>query len=230
MPSPKIILGFIAAVFVLNVLFLDYLFVSQRSELIDFRTRLVQLTDSFKILGGRLYSAGDEVPPTVNNILNPVNTAVCPTSCVDLILLSTQSGKVPTSSLINPVYQPVTTTVTSKGEYFVPLGTGSITSTGAWVDVNTAQATIDTGAYSSVTAIYFEVVMHVSAGEVRARLYDTTTPFIYEGEQVQTTSSTGQLLSAKVPLRSGSKTYKVQMYSTISQGFLDQARIRIVTQ
>ncbi len=226
----KIALGFIAAVVVVNVFLLDYFFVSQRSELISFKTNLVQLTNSFKILGGRLYSSTDTVPPAVQNILNPVNNAVCPTSCVDLILLSTQSGRVPTSSLINPVYQPVTTTVTAKGEYFVPLGTGSINQTNDWTNVDSAQATFDASNYGSIKAAYFEAFLHTSSGEVHARLFDSSTPAVFFSSDVKSSSSSVQFLSAPVSLTAGLKVYKVQMYSTISSGFLDQARIRIVTQ
>lgn len=224
------ILGFVAAVFAVNVLLLDFFFVAQRNSLLDFQTRLTQLADSFKILGGRLYttSSGEQ---KIIPIAEPNNA--CPVACLDLISLSTSAAKLSTRSLVAPVFPTSTTTTptsSNKGEFFVPLGTGSVATLNQWVDVNTAQATFDTGTYSAITAIYFEAIMHVAQGEVRARLYDTTTPFIYDGEQVRTTSATGQLVFAQVPLRTGSKTYKVQMYSNISTGFLDQARIRIVTQ
>ena len=57
-----------------------------------------------------------------------------------------------------------------------------------------------------------------------------TTPEIFWSSDLKTTANTSTFLSGPISLSGGSKTYKVQMYSTISSGTLDQARIRIVTQ
>lgn len=233
-----LVLGFIGTVFVANVLLLDFFIVGQRNNLADFQTKLGQLSENFRILGGRLYDAtgGQIATPSAGtttpiSLLNPVNNAVCPTSCVDLIALSTEAGRVSTRSLINAPYAPVTTTVSSKGEYFVPLGSGSISSTGTtWTDIGSAQASFDAGNYSSIKAAYFEAILRTQSGEVHARLFDTTTPAILWGSDVSTQSNASTFLSGQITLSPGQKTYRVQMYSTIAPGYLDQARVRIVTQ
>lgn len=209
-----ILIGLILGI---NLILLDFFLVKQRNDLLDFQTKLIQLTPVTQIIS----SPSAEPQVIISNS--------CPQSCLGIITNATKSAapivKVQsTQSLLAPVTPP------SVKEFFIPLGTGSLTALNTWTDINTAQASFDTANYPSITAAYFEVIMHTNQGEVKARLYDTTTPFIYAGEQVSTTSNTGQLVSKQVPIRSGSKTYKVQMYTTITTGTLDQARIRIVTQ
>lgn len=228
----KIALGFIGAVLVVNILLLDYFFVAQRGSLLDFQTRLGQLADSFKILGGRLYTGGETKTPDGTLTLNPVNNSVCPNSCVDLISLAATAGsRVSTKSLITPSALTTTTTITStKGEFFIPMGSGSVAKTNNWTDIDSAQATFDAGNYGNISAAYFEVFLRVQSGDVHARLFDKTTPEIFWGSDLKTSANSSTFLSGPITLSRGSKTYKVQMYSTISSGILDQARIRIVTQ
>lgn len=204
-----------------NLVLLDFFFVKQKNDLLDFQTRLTQITP---ITQFSVATSSAEQQIIISNS--------CPQSCLGIITNATKSAAVAapvvkpqsTQSLLAPIAPP------SVKEFFIPLGTGSVTALNTWTDINTAQATFDTANYPSITTAYFEVIMHTAQGEVKARLYDTTTPFIYAGEQVSTTSNTGQLVSKQVPIRSGLKTYKVQMYTTITTGTLDQARIRIVTQ
>lgn len=211
-----------ALILVANLVLLDLFLVKQKNELLDLQTRLTQITP---LVQTQLPVASISGEPQV--IISNSNS--CPQSCLGIITNATKSATVvarpqSTQSLLAPITPP------SVKEFFIPLGTGSLTTLNTWTDINTAQATFDTANYPSMTAAYFEAIMHTNQGEVKARLYDTTTPFIYSGEQVSTTSNTGQLVSHSIPIRSGSKTYKVQMYTTIATGTLDQARIRIVTK
>lgn len=225
----KIALGFIGAVLVANVLLLDFFFVVQRNSLLDFQTRLTQLADSFKILGGRLYTTASGEQKIVP-VAEQSNT--CPVACLDLISLATATAKVPSRSLVTPVFQTSTNTTVSsnKGEFFVPMGSGSIIQTNNWTNIDSAQAAFDAGNYGSIKQAYFEAFLRVQSGEVHARLFDSTTPAIFFGSDVKTGANSATFLSAPITLSSGTKTYKVQMYSTITTGYLDQARIRIVTQ
>ena len=231
----KIFFGFIAGIFIVNVILLDFFLVSQRNDLVDFQTKLTQLSDSFRILGGRLYTAADqtgEATPAAQ-IFAPVNGNSCPVACLDLITLATNAAKLSTQSLVSPVFQttvPTTTTVTNKGEFFVPMGNGSIGQTNDWTNIDSAQASFDASNYGSIKAAYFEVFLRAQSGEVHTRLFDTTTPAILWGSEVTTNSQSTTFLSGQINLTGGQKTYKVQMYSTIGTGYLDQARIRIVTQ
>lgn len=211
-----ILIGLILGI---NLILLDFFLVKQRNDLLDFQTRITQLVPVTQIISS---SSGE--PQVIIS-----NSNSCPQSCLEIIANATKSAapvaKVQsTQSLLAPITPP------SVKEFFIPLGTGSLTTLNAWTDINTAQATFDTANYPPITAAYFEAIMHTNQGEVKARLYDTTTPFVYSGEQVTTTSTTGQLVSHIIPIRGGAKTYKAQMYTTIDTGVLDSARIRIVTQ
>lgn len=225
-----IIAGFVGLVLVANLLLLDYFLVSQRNDLLDFQTRLTQLSESFKLLGGRLLTlpASGQAGETTA-VIAPAFDLGCPASCVGLITVATISAKQAAAAV--PTVPATTPVSTSKGEYFVPLGSGSIAQANNWSDVTTAQATFDAGNYSNIKSAYFEAFLRTSgSGEVHARLFDSTTPAIFWTSEVKTTNSSSTFLSAPISLASGSKVYKVQMYSTISSAVLDQARVRIVTQ
>ena len=116
-------------------------------------------------------------------------------------------------------------------EFIIPLGSGQTGQTDQWVDIYAAQATIIKENYPSLKQAYFEAVMHVpnAQGELKARLYETTMPFVY-GDYLKTQSGTGQFVSIPMILQSGTRTYRVQINNQIGTGVLDSARIRIVTE
>lgn len=227
-----IAVGLVALILIGNLVLLDFFFVRQRDDLLSQQTRLTQMSESIRQLSRQPFS-GDERTEE-GGVVNPAQLYAdfaCPQTCVGLIKLATRSSAVRTSPATVPAATTTTTTSTAtKGEYVIPLGSGSTTKLNSWEDINAAQAALDTGNYSSIKVFYFEAILRTDAGEVKARLYDATTPFIYAGEELKSTSNTGQLLSVAVPLRSGAKTYKVQLYSTVATGHLEQARIKIVTQ
>ncbi len=129
--------------------------------------------------------------------------------------------------------QPQTQTNQSIKEYYIPLGTGSTTSD-SWQDQTGTDTTINTVDYNSIKEVYFEVNMHIPTknGQVQARLYNVTDKAIVSGSTVSTDAGVStKIVSPKINLSLGSKTYRVQMLSTLKyQANLDLARIRIVTQ
>ena len=206
-----------------NVLLLDFFFVSQRGTILDLQTRISQISDNTKMLGGLISNNQSSQEPTI------IPTESCPQSCVSLI--NAVKTAVPTVAPV--VSQPVT--VSRGGEYFVPMGSGSVLPSEAtssnWKTIEGAQATFDSGSYGNIKAAYFETFIHVATnGEVHTRLFDTTTPSVFFGSDKSTNQTVSTFLSIPVTLAAGSKTYKVQMYSSQSTGTLDQARIRIVVQ
>lgn len=226
MSLPKylyVVAGFVGLILVVNLLILDFFLVSQRNDLLDFQTRLTQLSESFKLLGGRILTAPSgqtSITPVV-----PVTDAGCSASCVGLITMATISARQSA-----PVSVPAASAPAASAEYFIPLGSGSISAGGDWTNVESAQATFDAGKYGVIKQAYFEAFLRTDNGTVQARLLDSTTPAIFFSSQLSTTNKSSQLQSAAVTLSSGSKTYKVQMKSDLLTGILDQARIRIVTQ
>ena len=220
-----IISGFVGLILVTNLLLLDIFLVSQKNDLLDFQTRLTQLSESFKLLGGRILTTTSPTGNTTVTAPTFLPDTSCPVSCVNLITMATISGK-------NTVYTvPTSSTVpTTAAEYFVPLGSGSVSAGGDWTNVESAQATFDAGRYGNISQAYFEAFVRIENGTVQARLLDSTTPAIFFASQLSSTSKTSQLISKAITLPSGQKTYKVQMKSDLFPGVLDQARIRIVTQ
>ena len=229
----SIAIGIVVFFVVANLLFLDYFFAVQRNEILDLQTRISQMAGTINNLGS-LVSIPTPVASPAGTPLVGVPTSElltggssCPQSCVSLI----NSSK--STSTVAPVVQQ--TNVVHGGEYFVPLGSGSLLSTEAssanWKTINGAAATFDAANYGTIKAAYFEAFLHVATvGEVHARLFDTTTPQVFFNSDVSTSNTTSTFVSAPITLSAGTKTFKVQMYSTQSEGYLDQARLRIVSQ
>ena len=235
----KIILGFLVVVLVGNVVFLDYFFVTQRSEVLDLKARMSQFSDSVKAAVERNYLTPAETAPSAPSTSPQTTTPTvtsqtsCPQSCLPLIdsAITAHAAKSVTTV-------PATTTTTTqglRGEYFINLGTGSVLNSEAsstnWKTLTSAQATFDISNYSNVKSITLELFMHAdNSGEVHARLFDATTPAIIWGSELSVASNTSTYKSAPISLTGGNKTYKIQMYSLLTTGYLDQARIHIVTQ
>lgn len=207
-----------------NLLFLDFVFVSQGSQSSDLSVKMEKLNDSFKILSNQVHlTSFSDVATAPAQITN----SACPTSC--MTAFNTALANIKTGGGATTVVNR-TTTVNQKGEYVIPLGSGVVASVGQWNDAYTAQGSFDTANFGSIKAFYFEALMHSPEGEIKAKLYDDTTPFSYDGQVLTTSSNTGQLLSIQMPLIYGKKSYHVKLYSTISlSASLDSAKIRIVT-
>jgi len=135
------------------------------------------------------------------------------------------------TTIIQKVTAPAPKTASKPTEFYIPLGSGEVTTNDKWVDIYSAQATINKSNYPTLKAAYFEAVMHIpnAQGELKARLFEATLPFTY-GDYLKTQSGTGELVSIPVILQSGTRTYRVQLNSQIGTGVLDSARIRIVTE
>lgn len=223
----KIVLIVILMVLGANAIYLDYVIVNQQNNLQDTKQKIDSYSEKLDVLAKKLNDANllkqvqgntAQIDPSIN-----LNSNACPRGCSDLITSAVGSIKIP---------KPTVPVTSSKAEYYIPLGAGQIDQLNAWTDVNTAQTSFDLNNFPKATAVYFEAVLHLAngTGEVRARLYDTSTPYIYAGNEVRSTSPTGELVSVPINLQHGQKNYKVQMYTTISTGVLDSARLKIITQ
>jgi len=221
----KILFLLVFLILIGNLLFLDVIYVQQKEQVADAKLRIGTLADSFKLLSEQVAEERPQASTPAAQIQQIQTTNACPQSCVTAFNAAIANVK-PGATTVTK-----TTTLNQKGEYVIPLGSGVGTKVGSWEDVYTAQGNFDTANFGPIRAFYFEVVMHTTEGEVKAKLVDDTTPFSYDGQVLSTTSSTGQLLSVQVPLIAGKKTYHVKLYSTISvSASLDSARIRIVTE
>ena len=148
-----------------NLLFLDYLFLNHKNDIAPLKEQVDDKKEEPK---------------------------VCPQKCTDLITSATLSAKATPPAIIvpSPIVSPALPS--TKAEYFIPLGSGSISSVNTWQTSNTAQATFDLASFTGAKTVYFETVMHIpnAQGEMRARLIDTSTPYIYAGQELRTVSGT----------------------------------------
>lgn len=218
--SPKTVLRVVVFLVLLNLIFLDVvLFRGQE-------TRVIEKT----------------VPiPVVSN--------ACPASCLSEISQATKNATLsimPTTppaesdsapaggTTPTPIEKPLSQiqTAPSVKEFFVPFGSGS-NSSDDWQDIAGLRATLDPANYGSIKTVTFEATVRIPTGNEIAyvRLYNATDKHPVWFSDVSLEGGTPQLLISKpITLDSGNKTYQIQMKTSLKfQAFLDQARLRIIT-
>ncbi len=123
-------------------------------------------------------------------------------------------------------------TTSSIKEFFIPLGSGSSTSSD-WEDVPGAQAYIDTTSYPSIKTVTFEVSLYTPTANqtAYARLYNITDKHPVWNSEVRIDGGTPKLLiSEAIKLDKGSKLYVVQMKTQLqARTNLENARVHIIT-
>lgn len=167
--------------------------------------------------------------PTASNAAEAASNAAdaqgdsCPAACQSLI-----------ASLSPPTAAPPIQAVQSTPrEVYVPLGSGT-TRSSQWEDIPTTETLINPTLYGTITEAYFIAPLRnpTGNGQVEAQLYNVTDKHPVWGSHVTLTGSTSQTVtSGTITLENGPRLYRVQIKSTLSyDAYLDQAKIRIVTQ
>ncbi len=119
---------------------------------------------------------------------------------------------------------------TTVKEFFVPLGGGTTTSSN-WVTLSGLETQVDSNNYNNIKSVFFEASLRLPTGNGRfyARLINISDNTPLEETVVYIEGSQGQRREIQFSLRSGNKTYGVQIRSTLGfEGILDMARIKII--
>lgn len=154
-------------------------------------------------------------------------TDTCSRSCIAEISKLIPTPVTTTTQIIAP-----TTSPSGVKEYFVPLGTGSGSST-TWQDVSGIQGYVDRNSYGTLKKVTFEVSLYTPTGNqtTYVRLYNITDQHPVWNSDVTGDGGTSQLkISQPITLDVGSKLYSVQMMTQL--GAITQvqnARIHILT-
>ncbi len=118
-------------------------------------------------------------------------------------------------------------------EYFIPLGSGVISSP-TLTTINGMQATVDGGAYGSNYTATFEISVSIPTGNETAnfQLYDATQNHpVWNSNVTFNSGGTPALLTAQITLDPGMNTYVVQGSTQLTYpAYITQARIHIITQ
>ena len=132
------------------------------------------------------------------------------------------------------VVQKETQTIvqTANKELFIPMGSGSTTSS-TFYDLSGTDVAIDTSKYTAIESVTFEASIWVEGGNGRAyaQLYNVNDKTAYIESQISNNTASGVVkTSGKIPIPSGQKTYRVQAKTDISNfaAHVDNARIKIV--
>ena len=120
---------------------------------------------------------------------------------------------------------------TAQKEIFIPIGSGS-TNSSSYADLSGLEVTIDTAKYSQIESVVFEGSIWVADGngKMYAQLYNKSDGHPVWFSEISTNSASGVLTtSSKITLDSGSKTYKVQAKTNLTEfaAHVDNARIKI---
>lgn len=150
----------------------------------------------------------------------------CPLSCLEKIDEATKS-----LALSTPKTVVQRAPQSSVKEFYIPLGSGSISST-TWEEIQNAEAYFDPWDYGKIQSITFEASMRIPTanGRVYARLYNVNDKNGLIETEVWVEGSTGvRTQSSSFNLPSGKKLYRVQLKSTMGyEAVLDLARLKIV--
>lgn len=151
----------------------------------------------------------------------------CPNSCLAKIEEATSSLR------LNPTTPQVAKTSSQLiKEFFVPLGSGSVSSAD-WSDVSGAQVYVNSASYGQMKKVVFEPSVHIPTGNqtVYVRLYNVTDKHPVWFSEVSADGGIPQLLfSQPITLDSGNKLYQVQAKTSLKyEAVIDQARIHITS-
>lgn len=201
--SSQTIFRIIISLFLLNLLFLDFVIFERQP------TQIIEKTISM-----------------------PIASNICPASCLSEISQATKSaagGSTPTPTA-KPASQPQQQT--SVKEFFVPFGIGS-NSSDDWQDIAGLKVTLDPANYGSIKIVTFEASVRIPTGNETAyvRLYNATDKHPVWFSDVSLEGGTPALLISKpITLDLGNKTYQVQMKTSLKYpAYLDQSRLHIIT-
>lgn len=225
----RILLIAAAVLIIGNIVALNFFVFKHEDKFNDQNTRISMLADSIKTARNLISNSASDAETNVDEDLGLDS---CGTKCQEQIN-TTVDTKIKALNLTKTktvVAAPTQTAATN--EFIIPMGGGTISQNGQWVDMYSAQTQLNTANYPPIQAAYFEVVMGIpnAQGTMQAQLYDTSTPYLFSGQVLSTQSGPGQFLSVQFPIQQGNKTYHVQLQNSIGTGILDSSRIRLVTQ
>lgn len=120
---------------------------------------------------------------------------------------------------------------TAQKEIFVPMGSGS-TNSYNFADLNGTDVTIDTSKYSAIESMVFEASIWPEGGNGRAyaQIKNVTDNNPLIESQISNSSASGVVkTSGKMPIPTGTKTYRVQAKTDITNfaAHVENARIKI---
>jgi hypothetical protein len=137
--------------------------------------------------------------------------------------------KVETKTVVEKNSQTIVQT--AQKEIFIPMGSGSSTS-GTFADLAGTDVTIDTSKYSSIESVTFEASIRVEGGngKATARVLNVDDKNPYIESEISTSSGTAVVKgSSKLPIPSGTRTYRVQAKTDITNfpAHITNARLKI---
>lgn len=223
-----LLLGIISFLLI-NLLVIDYFIITQKNETKTSETEKMQMPSL------RLNNAEEtikKIPDENNNsqIIQNLRSEIYEATRSLTLQLVQMNSDVPASQNENSI---ITAQTSSVKEYYIPLGTGSTTST-EWIDLPGVEAFVAPDNYRKLKSMYFEagLLIPTGNGQILARLKNITDNVSLIESEVKYEGSTGKLVSSgKIPLPFSTKLYRVQIRSSIgAEVVIAQSRIKLFVE
>lgn len=172
-----------------------------------------------------------KIIPFTSNQEDKIADQLCPQACISQIYEATASVKIVQQPISAPEVTPTPESSTTVKEFFIPFGSGS-SSAGDWEDIAGIQTTINTDNFPELKSVTFEATFRIPTGNEIAyiRLYNATDKHPVWTSEMSLEGGGTKLLTKPITLDSGSKTYQVQMKTSLKfLAIFDQARLHIIT-
>ena len=209
----RIFLVILGILVIINLIFLDLNFFKEDKR------------EAIKSLSIDSLSVSDRVQPAEEKEGKDLS---CPAPCLEKIAEATGSAVLPTpKTIIQTIPQ------SSVKEFYIPLGSGSSSST-TWENIQNAEAYFDPKNYGKIQSIIFEASMRVPTGngKVYARLYNVDGQTGLIETEIWTEGSSGvRVESLSFNLPSTRQLYRVQLKTTMGfEAILDMARLKVTVK
>lgn len=228
-----------------NILFLDYIWLSERKTYSDAVVKLNTVVDLINDGSSALLNQSSQAmeATSTTKLQSPVirNDSDCGPLCQRIIeqkvAQAINVAKVlPVSP--DPVTQTTNTTTTNiviqAGTYYIPLGGTGSTKNTSWTEIPTTETVIDWSEYGNKYTITWDAYGKVYQGNGKAkfRIYDKTNNIAVPNSEIETGSETSaHMISSNLQVWSGKNTYVVQTKSlTGYESFFESGRIKVVVK
>jgi hypothetical protein len=223
----------ISALVVINLLVLDFIWVSQQRES---SIPIVSLPEKLEFRTGATITPTPTPASLTPVVSSPEESGGCLESCQEYIdqKIAEELAKLPTPvTTTETVIQTIQPTPSSKVTY-ISLGGSSSTSATGWTDIPGSDFYFDLSDYPTATGVRWEISLRsfLAGNMVYARLYDVTNSRAVDFSELTSTSGTSELKrSVDLAIWRGNNLYRIQgKSSTGTPAYLDSPRLKITLE
>lgn len=222
----KIVLIIVLGLMGINLLVLNYFWY------LDFEDRKVSGLDTIEATEDVIYTLTTGLSRDSESTPTAIDTTFFKDQIHTATASLTKEVEMLKKNSITPAVsvRPLTNTSAPIREYYIPLGSSSITTTD-WVDVPGIEAYVAPSNYGTLKEMYFEASLRIpsGAGQAFARVKNVTDNVSLIESEITHEGTMGKLLSSgKIPIPATTKLYRLQIKSSLgNQVVIDTSRLKL---